>query len=196
MNSQIRQEIPFINTHTIDLKKCYLTELPINNIFAIKYSYDEVRTNLRLNIFLEYVQIIKLGNFNTIMVNLENSKNFLNIHSKLCSLYNITNFNEKIIFIKFSDKISRLKLIPAKSSNKCPVQISTFKDLDTYYKDFYRSTNLKSKLFVTPIFNKNLSSISYTIIDGEISYPNTFIENSIKVDIHKVKLNNLMRIEL
>lgn len=195
MSSQIKQELPLVNPHNFDSSKCILKELSFKNIFSILYSYDDIRINLPLNIFLEYVQIIKLGKFNTIMVNLENSKNFLNIHTKLCSLYNCVKV-DNIIFIKFNDKISQLTLIPSKSSNKIPIQVSSYMDLESFYKDFYHSYNLKSKLILQPILNKNTFTISYQIIDGEISYPTTIVKNSIKADIHKVKLNQDIQIIL
>ena len=74
MTSNIKQELPIVNIHNFDPNKSSLKELAFKNIFSIRYSYDKVRTDLPLNIFLDYVQIIKLGKFNTIMVNLENSK--------------------------------------------------------------------------------------------------------------------------
>jgi len=195
MSSQIKHELPLVNSHNFDPTKCTLRELPWKNIFALKYSYDDIRTDLPLNIYLEYVQIIKLGKFNTIMVNLENSKNFLNVHSALCSHYKINSSN-KFIFIKFSDTNSRLTLIPAKSSQDVPIQVSSYAQLETTFKNFYQSYNLRGKLILTPILNLNTSNISYNIIDGEISYPMTRVEDSIKNDIHKVRLDSNIHIML
>ena len=187
--------MPLVNSHNFDPTKCTPRELPWKNIFALKYSYDAVRKDLPLNLYLEYVQIIKLGKYNTIMVNLENSKNFLNVHSALCSHYKI-NSNSKFIFIKFSDTNSRLTLIPAKSSPAVPIQVSSYAQLETTFKNFYQSYNLRGKLILTPILNLNTSNISYNIIDGEISYPMTPVDNSIKNDIHKVRLDSNIHIML
>jgi hypothetical protein len=196
MTSNIKQELPIVNIHNFDPNKSSLKELSFKNIFLIRYSYDKVRTDLPLNIFLDYVQIIKLGKFNTIMVNLENSKNFLNIHTMLCSFYNCTKPIDKNIFIKFHNTVSRLTLIPAKSSDNVPIHVTLYEKLESTFTNFYKGYNLKGKLIITPIVNLNTSTISYRIIDGEISYSKTFIENSIKDDIHKVKTNSNIHITL